>query len=145
MDIKDILETLPHRYPFLMLDKIVEMKKSESVVALKNVTINEPFFQGHYPDNPIMPGVMIVEALAQSAAYLAIKSDADSPGRKVPVLAGIEKARFRRPVAPGDTLKLEINVTRKRGKIWWLDGLASVEGETACKLVIKAVLHTEEE
>ncbi|GMT42190.1 MAG: 3-hydroxyacyl-[acyl-carrier-protein] dehydratase FabZ [bacterium] len=145
MDINDITKTLPHRYPFLMLDKILEMKKSESIVALKNVTINEPFFQGHYPGNPIMPGVMIIEALAQAGAYLAIKSDEDTPGKKIPIFGGIDNARFRRPVVPGDALELEVTVSRRRGRIWWLDSRASVDGETACKLVIKAVLHAVEE
>ena len=110
MDIKDIIATLPHRYPFLLIDRVLEMKEFEYIKAVKNVTFNEPFFTGHFPGQPIMPGVLIIEAMAQAAAYLAIKSAKDIPGKKVPLFAGIDGAKFKRPVVPGDTLILSLKV-----------------------------------
>lgn len=145
MDINDIIATIPHRYPFLLVDRILEIKKHDSVVAVKNVTVNEPFFQGHFPGNPIMPGVLIIEGMAQAAVYLALKSDRDRPGKKLCLFGGIEKARFKRSVIPGDVLRYEVKKTRNRGAIWWLDCKATVEGETACTAVITAVLTVEEE
>ncbi len=144
MDIKDIIATLPHRYPFLLIDRVLEMKEFEYVKAVKNVTINEPFFPGHFPGEPIMPGVLIIEAMAQAAAYLAIKSAKDIPGRKIPLFAGIDGAKFKRPVTPGDTLTLELKVTKTRQRIWWLEGTATVNGELACKAEITAVLSIQE-
>ena len=143
MDIADIIATLPHRYPFLLLDAILEMEPYKSVKAVKNVTINEPFFQGHFPGRPIMPGVLIIEAMAQAAAYLAIKSAKDLPGKKIPLFTGIENARFKRQVVPGDVLTLDLTVTKTRSRIWWLSGTASVGGELACKADITAVLSVE--
>lgn len=145
MDIKDIIATIPHRYPFLLVDRILEMKEGDSVVAVKNVTVNEQFFQGHFPGNPIMPGVLIIEGMAQAAVYLALKSDRDRPGNKLCLFGGIEKARFKRSVIPGDMLRYEVKKTRNRGAIWWLDCKATVEGEVACTAVITAVLTVEEE
>lgn len=143
MDIDDIIATLPHRYPFLLLDSILEMEEHKFIKAAKNVTINEPFFQGHFPGRPIMPGVLIIEAMAQAAAYLAIKSAKDVPGKKIPLFTGIEHARFRRQVVPGDVLTLELTVVKTRSRIWWLTGSASVRGELACKADITAVLSVE--
>ncbi|MBI5178783.1 MAG: 3-hydroxyacyl-ACP dehydratase FabZ [Nitrospinae bacterium] len=145
MDIKDVMATLPHRYPFLLIDGVLAMEENKSVTAFKNVTINEPFFQGHFPGQPIMPGVLIIEAMAQAAAYLAIKSAKDIPGKKIPLFTGIENARFKRPVTPGDVLTLELTVTRTRSRIWWLSGAATVKGEIACKADISAVLSVEGE
>lgn len=145
MEINDITEILPHRYPFLLIDRVLEMKEGEYIKAIKNVTANEPFFQGHFPGFPIMPGVLIIEAMAQAAAYMAIKSDKDTPGKKTPIFAGIEKARFKRPVVPGDTLTLELKVIKTRSRIWWLAGTAKVDGELACRAEIQAVLSVEEE
>ena len=144
MDIKDIIATLPHRYPFLLIDRVLEMKENEQVKAVKNVTINEPFFNGHFPGQPIMPGVLIIEAMAQAAAYLAIKSAKDIPGKKIPLFAAIDGAKFKRPVVPGDTLTLELKVTKSRQRIWWLSGTAHVGDELACKAEITAVLSIEE-
>ncbi len=145
MDMKDILATLPHRYPFLLLDAVLEMEENKSIKAVKNVTFNEPFFQGHFPGQPIMPGVLIIEAMAQAAAYLAIKSAKDIPGKKIPLFAGIDDARFKRPVVPGDVLTLELKVIRTRSRIWWLSGTASVGTELACKADITAMLSVEGE
>jgi 3-hydroxyacyl-[acyl-carrier-protein] dehydratase len=145
MDITDILATLPHRYPFLLLDAVLEMEEFKSIKAVKNVSMNEPFFQGHFPGKPIMPGVLIIEAMAQAAAYLAIKSAKDIPGKKIPLFSGIEGARFKRAVVPGDVLTLEMHVTRTRSRIWWLSGTASVGDELACKADITAVLSVEGE
>ncbi len=140
MDINDIIATLPHRYPFLLIDRVLEMKENEQVKAVKNVTINEQFFNGHFPGQPIMPGVLIIEAMAQAAAYLAIKSAKDIPGKKIPLFAAIDGAKFKRPVVPGDTLTLELKVTKTRQRIWWLTGTAHVGDELACKAEITAVL-----
>ncbi|MEE8484538.1 MAG: 3-hydroxyacyl-ACP dehydratase FabZ [Nitrospinota bacterium] len=144
MDISEIQKILPHRYPFLLIDKVLEIVPEKSITAVKNVTINEPFFQGHYPGQPIMPGVLIIEAMAQAAAVLAIKSVEDRPGKKTPLFAGIEKARFKRPVLPGDVLTIEISVTKVRSMIWWLSGKASVDGKLACRAEIQAALAIEE-
>ena len=140
MDIVEILKALPHRYPILMIDKVLEIRKSEYIKAIKNVTINEPFFPGHYPKNPIMPGVMILEAMAQAGACLAIKSDIGTPGKMMPLFAGVEKARFRAAVKPGDVLVLEATVEKSRRQIWWLDCTASVDGKVVTSGKIQAVL-----
>ena len=139
MDINDIIATIPHRYPFLLIDRILEMKEGESIVAIKNVSVNEPFFPGHFPGNPIMPGVLIIEGMAQAATYLALKSDKETSDNKLCLFGGIEKARFKRSVIPGDVLRYEVKKTRNRGPIWWLDCKATVEGKLACKAVITAV------
>ena len=127
-----------------MIDKIVEIKLGVSIVAIKNVSANEQFFQGHFPGNPIMPGVLMIEGMAQAGVYLALKSEADKPGKKLCLFGGIEKARFKRSVIPGDVLKYEVTMTRNRGPIWWLDCKATVEGKLACKAVITAVIVEEE-
>ena len=133
MDIHEILKYLPHRQPFLLVDRVIEMKEGESLVALKNVTINEPFFVGHFPNRPVMPGVLIIEALAQAAGILAYKSMNTSPtDGGLYLFAGIDNARFRRVVEPGDQLRLEVKVIRAKKEIWKLDVAAYVEGELAC-------------
>lgn len=133
MDIHEILKYLPHRPPFLLIDRVVEMVEGESLVAIKNVTMNEYFFAGHFPNRPVMPGVLIVEALAQAAGVLAYKSTNTSPSDGVLYLfAGIDNARFRRVVEPGDQLRLEVKVLRARKDMWRLEGTAHVDGELAC-------------
>lgn len=133
MDIHEILKYLPHRQPFLMIDRVLEMKEGESLVALKNVTINETFFVGHFPNRPVMPGVLILEALAQAAAVLAYKSTNTTPSNgELYYFAGIDNARFRRVVEPGDQLRLEVKVLRSKRDIWKLEGAAYVDGELAC-------------
>ena len=134
MDIQEIKEVIPHRYPFLLVDKVTEIEEGKRVVGYKNVTINEPFFQGHFPDFPVMPGVLIVEALAQVGA-VAILGMEENKG-KIGFLAGIDKCRFKRQVVPGDQLKLEVEITRIKGPIGKGKGIATVNGEVACQAEI---------
>lgn len=133
MDIHEVMKYLPHRHPFLLIDRVIEMKEGESIVALKNVTINEPFFTGHFPSRPVMPGVLILEALAQAAGILAYKSTNSLPSDGVLYyFAGIDNARFRRVVEPGDQLRLEVKLLRAKRDMWKLEGAAYVEGELVC-------------
>jgi 3-hydroxyacyl-[acyl-carrier-protein] dehydratase len=138
MNIKDIQNLLPHRYPFLMVDRIVEIEPEKRAVGIKNVTINEEFFQGHFPGNPIMPGVLIIEALAQVAGILAFQSGA-SEGKSVYFLS-IEKAKFRRPVVPGDQLRLEVSVLQFRGNVWKFAGNALIEDKIAAEAEFTAMV-----
>lgn len=134
MDIEQIKNTIPHRYPFLLVDKILEKEDGKRVVGLKNVTINEPFFQGHFPEYAVMPGVLIIEALAQVGA-MAVLGMKENEG-KLGFLAGIDKARFKRQVRPGDQLILEVEIIRMRGPIGKGKGVAKVNGEVACEAEI---------
>ncbi len=134
MDINEIKNTIPHRYPFLLVDKVLEVEEGQRVVALKNVSVNEPFFQGHFPDYPVMPGVLIVEALAQTGA-IAMLGKEENRG-KIGFLAGIDKCRFKRQVKPGDQLKLEVEIIRVKGPIGKGKGTATVDGELACEAEI---------
>jgi len=143
IDITEILTILPHRYPFLLIDRITELEPGKSARGLKNVTMNEPFFLGHFPDHPIMPGVLIVEAMAQVGGVLAFKSAtatrADVTG-KVMYFMGIDNARFRRPVTPGDALELQLTVTKCRGTIWGFKGEAFVGGVLAAEADLLATI-----
>lgn len=133
MDIHEILKFLPHRYPFLMIDKVIDITMGKSLVALKNVTINEAFFMGHFPNRPVMPGVLIIEAMAQAGGVLAYKSSNTSPeDGTLYYFAGIDNARFRRVVEPGDQLRLEVKVVGAKREIWKLEGVAYVGDELAC-------------
>ncbi|WP_096272636.1 3-hydroxyacyl-ACP dehydratase FabZ [Paucisalibacillus globulus] len=134
MDINEIKNTIPHRYPFLLVDKVLEMDEGQRVVGLKNVSANEPFFQGHFPDYPVMPGVLIVEALAQTGA-IAMLGKEENRG-KIGFLAGIDKCRFKRQVKPGDQLRLEVEITRVKGPVGKGKGIATVDGELACEAEI---------
>lgn len=127
MDIQEIINYLPHRYPFLLVDRVVEVDSGQRLVAIKNVTFNEPFFQGHFPQKPVMPGVLIIEALAQATGLLAMESEEVS-GAAIYYLVGVDKARFKRPVVPGDQLRLEVSVTKQRRGIWSFSGKATVDG-----------------
>lgn len=137
MDIRQVLDSLPHRYPFLLIDRVVEMEKGSRLVALKNVTVNEEFFNGHFPGFPVMPGVLIVEALAQAGGILALQDLGGELGSRKIFFMSIEKARFRKPVIPGDQLRLEVGIERRRSTIWKMDGKAYV-GDT---LVTDALLQ----
>ena len=139
MVLTDILELLPHRYPILLVDRILEIEPGARVVALKNVTANEPFFQGHFPGYPVMPGVLIVEAMAQAGCVMML-SGVQDPQSKVPFFAGIDRCKFRRTVVPGDQLRLELEVLRQRGTSCKLQGQALVGEELAAEAEIMAVL-----
>jgi 3-hydroxyacyl-[acyl-carrier-protein] dehydratase len=133
IDIREILTLLPHRYPFLLIDKVISIELGQSLVAIKNVTINEPFFMGHFPDRPIMPGVLIIEAMAQAGGILAYKSsNTKASDGTLFYFAGIDQARFRRVVGPGDQLRIEVKVLRSKRDIWVLEGNAYVGDELAC-------------
>ncbi len=140
LDVAGIEALIPHRHPFLLVDRVVAFEKMKRLVALKSVTMNEPFFQGHFPGHPVMPGVLVLEALAQSAALLALKSVEGDYSRKVTYLTGIDAARFRRPVVPGDRLELRVEVTKQRGAIFKVRGEARVDGEVAAEAEIMAML-----
>lgn len=134
-----IQELLPHRYPFLLVDKIIEIVPRERIVGIKQVTINEYFFQGHFPEAPVMPGVLIIEALAQVGAILALREFEDR-SKKIPFFSGIEKAKFRRPVVPGDTLVLEVQALRIGSKVQKMRGEAKVDGQIAAEAEIMSVI-----
>ena len=128
-DIHDVLKYLPHRYPFLLVDRVISYESGKSLVGLKNVTFNEAFFQGHFPQHPIMPGVLILEALAQASGILAFRTTNTKPADgSLYYFVGIDKARFKQPVMPGDQLKLEIEVTRVIHTVWKFDAVATVDG-----------------
>ncbi len=143
MDIHQILQHLPHRYPFLLVDRVLEIVKGERITALKNVTINEPFFPGHYPHHPVMPGVLVIEALAQSAAILSFQSLGDKPDSKsVYYFLGIDNARFKRPVVPGDQLILEASIITNRRGIWKFSCTAKVDGKIAAEAQLMCAERT---
>ena len=133
MDIHEVLKYLPHRYPFLLIDRVLAYTKDESITAIKNVTINEPFFQGHFPNRPVMPGVLIVEAMAQSCAILSFKSmDALPKENSIFYFVGIDNARFKRPVEPGDQLRFTSKIKRKVKGIWMFESSAHVGDDLCC-------------
>jgi 3-hydroxyacyl-[acyl-carrier-protein] dehydratase len=138
IDIKEIMRLLPHRYPFLLVDRILEVEKAKSIIGLKNVTINEPFFQGHFPAEPVMPGVLILEGMAQIGGILAYHSIPEMVGEKLIYFAGIDKARFRQPVVPGDQLLIEMKVLKQKGKIWKMAGKAKVNGDLVAEAELLA-------
>jgi len=132
-DIREILKYLPHRYPFLMVDRVTAFEKNQSLTAIKNVTFNEPIFTGHFPQSPIFPGVLILEAMAQAAALLAFKSMDGYPNEKtLYLLVGIDKARFKRQVIPGDQLVFDVSVLKEKRGIWRFEATAKVDGVLAC-------------
>lgn len=137
MDVKEIREYLPHRFPFLLVDRVVELKPGESIVAYKNVTVNEPFFTGHFPDHPVMPGVLIIEAMAQAAGILGFKTMDKTPqDGSIYYFVGADNVRFKRPVVPGDRLQLEAKVVSERRGIWKFEVQSSVDGEPVSSATI---------
>ncbi|MFY9327101.1 MAG: 3-hydroxyacyl-ACP dehydratase FabZ [Georgfuchsia sp.] len=143
MDIHQILEHLPHRYPFLLVDRVLDIVPGEKIRALKNVTMNEPFFPGHYPHHPVMPGVLIIEALAQAAALLSFNTMGSKPDENsVVYFVGIDNARFKRPVGPGDQLILEVSIQLQKRGIWKFAAKASVDGQTAAEAELMCTLRT---
>jgi 3-hydroxyacyl-[acyl-carrier-protein] dehydratase len=142
MDINEILQHLPHRYPFLLIDRILSIDPGKEIVALKNVTINEPFFPGHYPHHPVMPGVLVIEAMAQAAAILSFTGDAGkADDSKVYYFVGIDNARFKRPVVPGDQLILTVNpIFNKRG-LWKFKAVARVDDQVAAEAEIMCTMR----
>ena len=133
IEINDVLKLLPHRYPFLLIDRVLDYSKDESITAIKNVTINEPFFQGHFPRHPVMPGVLLLEAMAQACAILSFKSIEMLPNKgSIYYLVGIDKARFKHPVEPGDQLTIKAKIIRKVRGVWLFEGSAYVDDNLCC-------------
>ena len=143
MDIKEILQYLPHRYPFLLVDRMLEIEPGVRARGLKNVTMNEPFFPGHFPHHPVMPGVLIIEAMAQAAALLSFKSTGVKPDdNSVVYFAGIDKVRFKRPVVPGDQLIFDVEITHAKRNIYKYKARASVDGELAAEADLMCAIKT---
>ena len=140
LDIKRIMHAIPHRYPFLMIDKVLDVVPGQSAVGIKNVTSNENFFQGHFPGHPVMPGVLIIEAMAQTAAVLVVESLGSHAAGKVVYFMTIENAKFRRPVVPGDTLRIEIRKVRHRGPVWKFSATVRVEGISVAEASYSAMI-----
>ena len=138
MDVNAIMKILPHRYPFLLVDRIVELEHGKRCVGIKNVSINEPFFPGHFPGHPVMPGVLIVEAMAQVAGIMAYLASDEETRKKVSYFMAIDSAKFRKPVMPGDQLRIEITTTMNRRGIWGVDGKAYVDGKLVTEASLKA-------
>ena len=142
MEQAEIQALLPHRYPFLLVDRVLELDPDRRIVAIKNVTINEPFFQGHFPGRPVMPGVLILEAMAQVGGVLAFKS-VQVTGRPVVYLTGIDSAKFRKPVVPGDRLRFEVDVVKKRAPFWKVQAKAYVDDDVVCEAEVTAMVTEE--
>ncbi|WP_262695115.1 3-hydroxyacyl-ACP dehydratase FabZ [Kordiimonas aquimaris] len=143
LSIAEIMEMIPHRYPFLLVDKVVDIVHGESATGIKNVTMNEPFFPGHFPQKPVMPGVLILEAMAQTAGVIAIQYLGDDAKGKVVYFMGIDGAKFRRPVVPGDVLYMKLTKTRGGGAVWKFDAEAYVDDELVAQAKLTAMLGAE--
>lgn len=139
-EIKEIMNLLPHRYPFLLVDKVLEMEEGKRIVSIKNVSINEPFFQGHFPGFPIMPGVLLIEAMAQTWGILVLSSEKEKAGSKDVLFLGIDKARFRKPVYPGDQVRFELEALNFKRSIWKFSGKAFVEGKLVAEAELMATI-----
>jgi beta-hydroxyacyl-ACP dehydratase FabZ len=139
MDVKEILNYIPHRYPFLLVDRIVEIHGDEKIVGIKNVSFNENFFQGHFPNRPVMPGVLICEAMAQVGAIFAHDARGGKEDNKVFMLTGLDNVKFKRPVEPGDQLRMELTILKRRGSFWKMQGVATVDGKLVAQAEISAM------
>ena len=139
-EIKEIMNLLPHRYPFLLVDKVLEMEEGKRIVSIKNVSINEPFFRGHFPGSPIMPGVLLIEAMAQAWGILVLSSEKEKAGSKDVLFLGIDKARFRKPVYPGDQVRFELEALNFKRSIWKFRGKAFVEGKLVAEAELMATI-----
>jgi beta-hydroxyacyl-ACP dehydratase FabZ len=139
LDVKEILKYLPHRFPFLLVDRIEEIEGDQKIVGIKNVSFNENFFQGHFPNRPVMPGVLICEAMAQVGAIFAHTARGRTDDKKVFVLTGLDHVKFKRPVEPGDQLRLELTCLRRRGSFWKMQGVATVDGKLVAQAEISAM------
>jgi 3-hydroxyacyl-[acyl-carrier-protein] dehydratase len=143
LELTDLLKVLPHRYPFLLVDRVLAIRGTESCIGIKNVTFNEPYFQGHFPDQPVMPGVLLIEGMAQTAgAICGLSRGRDRPLRKVLFLT-VDKAKFRRPVVPGDTVEYHMKRLAQRKLMWWFHGEAKVAGQVAAEAVVGAMIAEE--
>lgn len=140
LDVRQIMDMLPHRFPFLLLDRITDIDPGKKIVALKNVTINEEFFGGHFPGFPVMPGVLIIEAMAQAGGLLALQDLGESLGERKIFFMGIDKARFRKPVVPGDQLRLEVSIERRRSSVWRMFGKAFVGDQLVADGELQAMI-----
>lgn len=140
IDIQKIMKMIPHRYPILLVDKVIELKTGESATSVKNVTINEPHFMGHFPGYPVMPGVMIIEAMAQTAALVVVDFLGEEAKGKVVYFMTIDNARFRKPVVPGDTVHVHVEKIQSRGPVWKFKGTATVEGKVCAEAVYSAMI-----
>ncbi|MFW6323705.1 MAG: 3-hydroxyacyl-ACP dehydratase FabZ [Desulfovibrionales bacterium] len=140
IDCYDILKLLPHRYPFLLVDRVLEFDPFQSITALKNVTLNEPFFQGHFPEYPVMPGVLILESLAQAGGLLVLKSIPEEVKGKIFLFAGMEKVRFRKPVIPGDQMELRIDYINHKRNLWKMEGKVFVEDKLVAQGILSAAI-----
>ena len=140
IDIQKILKLIPHRYPILLVDKVIEIDGGKSIVAIKNVTFNEPHFMGHFPDKPIMPGVLIIEALAQAGSIMVANSGNFNPEEKLVYFMSISEAKFRKPVVPGDVLELRVSTIQNRGAVWKMQGIAMVDGVKVAETQFSAMM-----
>ena len=138
LDVREIFKRIPHRYPFLLVDRIIEVQE-EKIVGIKNVTVNESFFQGHFPNRPVMPGVLVCEAMAQVGAIFAYTSRGGADGENVFVLTGLDRVKFKRPVEPGDQLRIELTCLKRRGSFWKMKGVAMVDGKIVAQAEISAM------
>ncbi|MEM9616400.1 MAG: 3-hydroxyacyl-ACP dehydratase FabZ [Pseudomonadota bacterium] len=140
LEVDELMQLLPHRFPLLLVDRLVDIKPGEGAVGIKNVSYGEPFFQGHFPQKPVMPGVLIVEAMAQAAAaYVSYTEEVDTSG-KIVLFMGVDKARFRRPVIPGDQLRIAVRTAQRRPPVWKFEGVATVDGKRVAEAQYSAML-----
>ncbi len=142
-DVQGIKTLIPHRYPFLLIDRVVNIEEAKSAVGIKNVTSNEPHFPGHFPNHPVMPGVLIIEAMAQTAAALVVHTMGDEAKGKVVYFMSVDEAKFRKPVVPGDVLRLHCTVDRSRGNVWRFNGVAMVEEHKVAEALFSAMIMNE--